>query len=240
LKSSLRERAEPFEFSQWQRVVKYRYALHPLGTNGSVVDPGGRFNVGKIDSTRYPVFPALYVASDKGTALAELLGRRSTSGDSLTPEELALAKPDSIAAVSVSGHVDAMLDIRDARNLAAFVALIKDFRLTPALTSKARKLEFPLNIIRTVPVLTDVLHAPNWREWPALYEVPAACQLFGRIVFDAQIEGILYNSVLTQEPCLAIYHQNFQHSSSYIELDDPVPPELTVRRLDSSNCKDTA
>jgi hypothetical protein len=168
------------------------------------------------------------------------VGRRSTIADSLTPEELALTKPDSIAAVSVSGHLDAVLDIRDARNLAAFVALIKDFRLTPALASKARRLGFPLNIVKTVPVLTDVLHAPNWREWPTLYDVPAACQIFGRIALDAQIEGILYNSVLTQKPCLAIFHQNFQHSSSYIELDDPVPPELTVRRLDSSNCKGVA
>lgn len=40
LKSSLREQAGPFELSKWQRVVKYRYALDPLGTNGSLVDPG--------------------------------------------------------------------------------------------------------------------------------------------------------------------------------------------------------
>jgi RES domain-containing protein len=239
LKSALRERAKPFELSKWQRVVKYKYALHPLGTNGSLVDPGGRFNIGEIDAPRYPVFPALYVASDKGTALAELLGR-STSGDLLTPEEVALTKPDSIAAVSVSGHLDAVLDIGDDSSLAAFVALIKGFRLTPTLTSKASRVGFPLNIIRTVQELTRVLHASDWRNWPALYDAPAACQIFGRIALDAQVEGILYKSVLTDKPCLAIYHHNFQNSSSYIELDDPVPPELKVHRLDSSNCKVTA
>ena len=180
LKASLRERAKPFELSKWQRVVKYKYALSPLGTNGSLVDPGGRFNIGEIDPVRISVFAALYAASDKGTALAELLGR-TTSGD-LTPEEVALTKPDSIAAVSVSGHLDAVLDIRDESNLAAFVTMIKGFRFSPALTSKASSLGFPLKIIRTVQELTLVLHAPDWRNWPELYDAPAATQIFGRIV----------------------------------------------------------
>jgi RES domain-containing protein len=236
LKSSLRERAAPFDLSKWQRVVKYKYALHPLRTDGSVVDPGGRFNIGEIDPARYPVFPALYVASDKGTALAELLGRNTGSG-SLTPAELALTKPDSIAAVSLSGRLDAVLDIRNDSSLAAFVSLIKGFRLTRTLSSNATRLGFPLNIIRTVHELTSVLAAPDWRNWPTLYDVPAPCQIFGRIALDAQVEGILYNSALTDRPCLAIYHDNFHNSSSYIELDDPSPPELTLRRLDSSNCK---
>jgi hypothetical protein len=236
LKRSLRERATSFDFSKWQRVVKYKYALNPLGTNGSLVEPGGRFNIGAIDTARYPVFPALYVASDRGTALAELLGR-SAEGDSLTAEEVALTRPDSIAAVSLSGHIDAVLDIGDDRNLAPFVALIKGFRVSPALASKASKLGFPLIVVRTVPELKNMLQAQGWRNWPALYDAPAASQIFGRIVLDAQVEGIVYKSVRTAKPCLAIYHQNFQNSSSYIELDDPVPAELTVRRLDSSNCK---
>jgi hypothetical protein len=75
LRTSLRENAQPFEFSKWQRIVKYKYSLNPLSTKGSLVDPGGRFNVGEIDGTRYRVFPALYIAGDKGTALAEVLGR---------------------------------------------------------------------------------------------------------------------------------------------------------------------
>jgi hypothetical protein len=235
LKSSLRERAEPFDLSRWQRVVKYKYALDPLGTNGSIVDPGGRFNIGAIDSTRYPVFAALYVASDRGTSRAELLGR-TTSTNSLTAEEIALTRPDSIA---VSGHLDAVLDIRDDSNLATFVSLIKSFRLSSALLSKAIRLGFPLHIIRTVQEFTKVLHMSDWRNWPTLFDVPAASQIFGRIVLDAQIEGILYKSVLTGKPCLALYHRNFGNSLSYVELDDPAPAEVIERRLDSSNCKDT-
>lgn len=69
------------------------------------------------------MFPALYLAADKGTALAEVLGR-DKGADSLTPEELALTNPDSISAVSVSGRLDAILDIRGLNNLAEFVNLI--------------------------------------------------------------------------------------------------------------------
>lgn len=114
LKSSLRERATPFEFSKWQRAVKYRYSLDPLSTKGSLVDPGGRFNIGAIDTARYPVFPALYLASDKGTALAELLGR-DKPGSLLGAEELALTKPDSVTAVSVSGKLESALDSRETK-----------------------------------------------------------------------------------------------------------------------------
>jgi len=94
LNASLRDAAASFEFSQWQRIVKYKYSLDPLSATGSLSDPGGRFNIGAIDTTRYPMFPALYLAADKGTALAEVLGREKDVG-SLTPEELALTKPDS-------------------------------------------------------------------------------------------------------------------------------------------------
>jgi hypothetical protein len=101
LRDSVRQNARPFEFQKWQRTVKYKYSLDPLNTKGSLVEPGGRFNIGRLDPDRYRVFPALYIASDKGTALAEVLGRESGSVGPLTPEEIALTKPDSITAVSL-------------------------------------------------------------------------------------------------------------------------------------------
>src|SRR5687767_8560497 len=64
---------EPFVFDDWQRAVKFKYSLDPLSVKGSLSDPGGRFNIGAIDTTRFPPFPALYLASDKDTALQELL-----------------------------------------------------------------------------------------------------------------------------------------------------------------------
>ncbi|MGA8309582.1 MAG: RES family NAD+ phosphorylase [Terriglobales bacterium] len=234
LRTALREKAHPFEFSKWQRVVRYKYSLTPLSTKGSLVDPGGRFNVGEIDRTRYRVFPALYIAGDKGTALAETLGREKGM-DSFTPEELALTKSDSITVVSVSGRLESVLDIRERKNLAAFIALIRNFRLSSSLIRKARRLDFPVQLVTTSAELVRVLTQPDWRNWPMVFDVPSACQIFGELVMDAGIEGIQYNSSLTDKECLAIFPQNFLNSSSYIELDDAVPAENVQRRIDSSN-----
>ena len=235
LNSSLRNAAAGFQFSRWQRVVKYKYSLDPLGAKGSLSDPGGRFNVGAIDPTRYPMFPALYLAADKATALAEVLGRDKDRG-SLTPEELALTKPDSISAVSVSGGLDAVLDIRVSGSLSGFVSRIKDFRLSRPLISEARRLGWsPLRLITTVAELKTILMLENWRNWPMLYDVPAGGQIFGGIAVDAGIEGILYESVLTGKECLALFPQNFLNSSSYVELDDPAPSDDVRTRIDSTN-----
>jgi RES domain len=235
LKSSLRERATPFEFHRWQRVVKYRYSLDPLSTKGSVVDPGGRFNIGAIDPARYPVFAALYLASDKGTALAELLGR-DQMGSSFTAEELALTKPDSIAAVSVSGRLESLLDVREGKNLVGFVNLIKEFRLSGPLTSKARRLGLSplLRLITTVGRMVEVLQARNWRIMPMRLDSPSPSQVFGRVAMDAGIEGVIYNSVLTDKPCLVVYPQNFPGSSSFVELDDPTPTPKVRTRIDAT------
>lgn len=236
LNRSLREQAVPFEFSQWQRIVRYRYSLTPLSTKGSLADPGGRFNVGKIEPIRYPVFPALYVASDKQTGLAEVLGRSEGSG-TLIAEELALTKPDSISVVSVSGKLESLLDIRERSNLVGFVNLVKHFRLSGSVVLQAKRLGFQAHLIRTVKELGAVLEQPNWREWPMLFDVPSTCQVFGAIVVNAGIEGSLYSSVLTNKPCLAIFPQNFLNSSAYVELDDPVPSDEVQRRIDASNFK---
>lgn len=235
LHNSLRESAKPFEFQEWQRVIRYKYSLAPFSTNGSLADPGGRFNIGRLDPTRYPVFPALYIASDKGTALAEVLGREDGI-NSLTPAEIALTKPDSITIVSVSGKLESTLDIRERPNLVAFVNLTRGFKLTRSLVLKAQRLRFPLRLVRTAEQLGDALEMRSWRNWPMVFDVPSTCQIFGGLVMNAGIEGILYNSVITQKECLAIFLQNFPSSSSFLELDDAVPSEDVQRRVDSSNC----
>src|SRR5262249_48215881 len=210
------------------------YSLCPLSTKGSLADPGGRFNIGAIDPARFPIFSALYLASDKRTALAELLGRAGPE-NSLSPEELALTKPASITIVSVSGKLESILDVRDTKNMAGFVNLIKGFHVSAGLLMKARRVGLQIDIVRDSSRLAEELASNRWREWPMGYDVPAASQIFGRIVLDAGIEGILYESVLTSGPCLAIYPQNFQNSASFIELDGPCPPEVVHKRIDSTS-----
>lgn len=178
-----------------------------------------------------------YLASDKKTALAELLGRDGPV-DSLTSEELALTKSISITVVSVSGKLESVLDIRDSKNLTGFVNVIKDFKLSSKLIAKARRVGlFPVKIVKGTNQLVKELQSPKWREWPMGYDVPASPQIFGCIVLDAGIEGVLYDSVLMHNLCSAIYPQNFQNSASYIELDGPCPPETIHKQIDSTTFK---
>lgn len=71
-KSLLGAAQKAFTFKKWQRAVKYKYANEPFSAAGSLADPGGRFNIGDINPSQFPPFPALYLASDKDTALQEL------------------------------------------------------------------------------------------------------------------------------------------------------------------------
>ena len=181
------------------------------------------------------MFAALYLAADKGTALAEVLGRDKPRGG-LNPEELALTKPDSITVVSVSGKVETVVDVRTVSHLRVFVELIKTFELSPALRSEARRLGgYPLQLITSVQLLRQLFAQTNWRNWPSVFDVPAGTQVFGSVVLDAGIEGIVYKSVLTGSECLAVFPKNFVKSSSYVELDDSAPADNIPSRIDSSN-----
>lgn len=238
LKESLREKTKAFEFSGWQRAVKYKYSLAPLSTKGSQADPGGRFNIGAISPSRFPVFPALYLARDKKTALAEVLGRADSNEGALKPEELALTNTSSISIVSVSGKLESVLQIGDQKNLEGFVNCIKDFKLSGRLVLRARKLGLgPPRLIRTTEYLLAELQTRRWREWPTLFDVPSCPQIFGRIALDAGIEGILYTSVLTGEASLVVFPQCFQNSSAFVELDDPPPSEAVQKRIDRETYK---
>ena len=99
---------ENYQFDNWQRVVKYKYSLMPLSTSGSLKSGGGRFNIGDIDSNRFPMFPALYLAANKETGLQEVLGQEANL-NGLTPIEIALTNSQSISLLSVSGNLESVL-----------------------------------------------------------------------------------------------------------------------------------
>ncbi len=85
--------------------------------------------------------------------------------------------------------------------------------------------------------MMENLLSPNWRAWPMQFDVPSVPQIFGRIVMDAGIEGIIYSSVLTEKPCLVVYPQNFPSTSSFVELDDPTPAKTVRTRIDATTYK---
>lgn len=238
IKKSILEASQDFTFENWQRAVKYKYALEPFSIDGSLIDPGGRFNIGEINPSQFPCFPAIYFAADKNTALQELLSQKiepNQETHKLDPLDFALTRHDSIAIISLSGSLNSIVDLKEQRKLQPFIDLIKDFSIPDYLKKTAKEIgEQEPELIRTVSKLIDSLLDPNWRLWPMQFDVPATSQIFGQLVSDAGIEGILYTSKFTGKECLAIFPQNFDEGS-FVQLNDDVPAEIEIRRLDSKS-----
>ena len=90
-------------------------------------------------------------------------------------------------------------------------------------------------IIKTTKQLLASLLLPNWRDIPNRFDVPSNPQIFGHLVCMAGIEGILYPSKLTNEPCLVVFAQNFFATDSYLQLDDEPPHPQVPVRIDGTN-----
>lgn len=222
-----------YRFDSWQRVIRYKYSLDPLNTRGSLIDPGGRFNIGDINPNLFPPFSALYMAVDKDTALQETLGQNNVDG--MSPQELALTDPQSISVIAIKGELDQLFDLHDQTNLEPFLDLIKGFKLSRGLQRRAQKLRASCQPVRTMKELLYSFVQPNWREFPMLFDIPSNSQLFGQIVSSANIQGILYPSKLSSKQCLAVFPKTFKNSSSYVQLVGDLPNPNVPKRIDSNN-----
>ena len=116
------------------------------------------------------------------------------------------------------------------------VELTKGFKLSPVLKESAKRLGLPKpTIAQRSQDLLDTLLREEWRMSPTVGDVPANSQIFGHLIYQAGVEGILYPSRLTRKDCLAIFPNNFAVTSSYITLDDEPPHAGVPRRIDSTN-----
>ena len=229
-----------FSIKKWQRVVKYKWSHAPLSARGSLIDPGGRFNIGEIDTTRFPAFSGLYIASDKETSMQEVLlgSSAATVTGWLDAHELALANPASITIVSVSGHIESVINLENEKCFKKFVEVIKDFEIDKEFFDRAKSLGLlPPNIIHTTEELIRSLMDKNWRQLPMFADVPATSQIFGQLALETGIGGIVYPSILTKKPCAVIFLDNFKNSGSFVQLDDSPPRDEIVRRVDAHNWK---
>lgn len=220
----------PYEFSGWQRQVRYKYSLNPLSPKGSLIEPSGRFNIPNINLDQIPPFPALYIGEDKETTLQEA-GQQNNPPLGLSSLDLALIKKDSITIVAVSGQMESIIDLHHPRKLQPFLKLIKQFSIPMNIIKTAKKLglELPL-VVKSINKLIESLLEPNWRAACMQLDIPANCQIFGQLVANAGIEGILYPSKFTKKRCLAIYPQNFG-PESFVSIQGDTP-EGTLSRLD--------
>ena len=200
---ALRGASEKFEFAGWQRVVRSRHAAEPLSTRGSLLDPGGRFNIGDVNPREFKPFPALYVASDKRTALKEAFSqdmRKVAPGKEL---DFALAQPASILISSVSGRLRRVINVGSAAKLSGFLALVKDLAMPRRMADDAAR--FSVKIIRNMAELQDALLKIDWRVWPMQFDVPSTSQIFGGMAAAAGLEGIVYPSRFDGHDCIAVF-----------------------------------
>ncbi len=229
----------PFPFSRWMRIVDYQFTNHPLSASGSVKSmTGGRFNIGDIDPPKFGPFPALYLASDRDTALAETLGQPGDP-EGLSRNELALRSERSFSCVAVNGALETVIDLSKMDRLRAFVDIIGQFKFPAPVRDKAKGLGIQDPIVSSEEDLGTALSSTNWRVMPMQMDVPAACQIFGQLVARAGIEGIVFPAVRSASGAssLAVFPQNLQ-GDSFVELADTSPTATKHVRLDAETWRD--
>lgn len=64
------------------------------------------------------------------------------------------------------------------------------------------------------------------------FSFPSSPQIFGQLVENTGIEGVLYPSKFTGEDCLVVYPQNFKTNDSFVELVDEPPESTHIIRVD--------
>jgi hypothetical protein len=231
----VRAASSSFPFRRWMRVVDYQFTNHPLSAIGSVKSmTGGRFNIGDIDPIKFAPFPALYLASDQDTALAEKFGHPNES-DGQTVNEMTLRSDRSYSCVAANGTLETVIDLSKMERLRAFVDIIGQFKFPPALIGMARRLGIRDQIVSSLADLEAALFQIHWRAMPVQLDVPASSQIFGQLVARAGIEGIVFPSVRSGSggTALAVFPQNLQ-GDSFIELaDHPAPSATEHVRLDA-------
>src|SRR5882724_6599603 len=116
----------------WCRITDWTWNLTPLSSAGSVKGIGQRFNIGvDLDRARGQAFPCLYLAQDEKTAQLEKFGPlEHGSGGTLSTYDFALRTPESFVTFALTGHVDAVLDVRSHGPLNAFAKIIQRFSIS--------------------------------------------------------------------------------------------------------------
>jgi RES domain len=224
----------------WCRQVKTIYALSPLSCAGSLIS-SGRFNYGNDLDTRFPRFPALYIAENRATAHCEMFQIPAAVSGKLSAEEMNFQPNQSISAYALTGTVHQVFDLTRPENLTPFLEVTKGF----ALSSELRKMEKafalpPRQVVQTPEQLMSTIKDPDWRAYPMYADVPANGQVLGSLLQDAGFEAILYDSVrLGGGRAMAVFPRNFLNSTSSVRvLGAPTEARCTV--LNAENSKEIA
>jgi hypothetical protein len=223
----------------WWRVIDFSYCMHALSPAGSLQWVGGRFNYGNdIDSTRFPPFPALYLAEDFTTAFRERFGLAANDDSrGLEAHELVLADASSWSSLKLTGVVNNVFDLTRLVNLKGFCRVIGKFSLSRAVyEAEAKAMRAPTRLVRKPRELLDSLMRDDWRALPVHFDVPSNSQVFGRLLVDAGFDGVVYRSSKSGHRCLAVFTRQLVNSDSKIALHGDRPAGIAFAELTAANC----
>lgn len=197
---------------------------------------GGRFNFGRdINKTQFQPFNALYIAETHNIAMCEKYGITGDLSIQFSNQELALA-PSSHQFVRIKGKVHSVLDVRTAKSLRKVANIIRHFKIdamTDELATFAGIRE-PMTVMKLPKDLKTSIHERDWKAAPTQVNLPATPQVFGKLVYDAGIEGILYNSTKGNGSCLALFPKNFDGSESFVMLEDDSANTVLNTKMDKN------
>lgn len=223
----------------WCRQVKARYALSPLSCAGSLIS-SGRFNYGNDLDSRFPRFPALYIAEDRATAHCEMFQIATESSGRLSAEEMNFQPSQSIAAYALAGTVHQVFDLTRAENLAPFMEVTRGFTLSSELRKMEKAFGIPArHVAQTPEQLMATVMDPNWRSYPMYADIPANSQILGSLLQDAGFEAVIYNSVrLAGGRAMAVFPRSFPNSTSMVRIRG-APDQARLTVLVSQTCKES-
>jgi hypothetical protein len=204
----------------------------PLSAAGSTKGYGGRFNFGAlINPSQFQPFSALYIAQNHATAIDEKYATTAASSGQLSIQELALG-PNSHHFARLEGNLNNIIDLRKTASLQHFLKIIKNFEIDERTNELARLAGIkPMHTIKSAKELMDNLHDRDWRAAPTQVNLPSNSQVFGKLVHEAGIEGIIFESVRGTGSCLAVFPGNFAQSESVVRLQDIMPESVTTTEL---------
>ena len=203
----------------WCRQVKARYVLTPLSCAGSLIT-SGRFNYGNDLDTRFPRFPALYIAENRATAHSEMFQLATEPAGKLTAEDMNFQPGQSIAAYALRGTVQQVFDLTRPETLQPLIDVTRDFTLSSELRRMEKAIGIPTRqVARTTEQLMLTIMDRDWRTYPMYADIPANSQVLGSLLQDAGFEAVLYPSMrLAGGRAMAIFPRCFANTTSIVRV----------------------
>ena len=220
------------------RIIDSEFSKNPLSSKGSYLHPpGGRFNIGQSISYKN-YFPALYIANDYDVAFCEKFHcKEDIEKEKGRALEFALKKPESFTHQRVNIFLEKIIDLRKDDSLQAFFEVVKHIKMPLYYKEQAKKLQLSMSMAKNVTQLRSGILEPFYQQWDYWLDCPSSSQWFGHYVRLAKIQGIIYPSIKSESGFnVAIFPDQFEESSSYVELSDESDfVEDTSRRPDTKN-----